>query len=133
MTLTITGDPNMNPKPGNYDPAIPLAFANQANLAVTNTPNALSSSVVKMLAKAEGWTARAERMRAGGNVPWWQSSASAATDDLMNYECDQGLGRPSEVDCSQIEWHQLGSTPSDTLTVGPEQVSFFHSSTSYEW
>ena len=128
-TLTINGDLSTEANPGCFDPAIPLALANAANVIVTNAPNAQSSLVNNLLTKAEVWTVRAERMRAGGKIPWWQPSTTAVTDDLMTYECDDGLGSPSEVDCTQIAWHQLDSTLSDTLTVGPEQVSFYHSST----
>ena len=35
----------------------------------------------------------------------------------MTYECDENLGAPRPVDCSQLEYSQLGA-PSDTFTIG---------------
>ena len=70
-------------------------------------------------------------MRPGGDVPWW-ASGNAAKDEVMTYQCDAALlGNPSEIDCTQIEWQQLGSASSlasDTVTVGPGRVEFFHQS-----
>ena len=117
----------MDAEPGNHDPSIPLTIANYHDLHVTNQPGASSAQTELMLRKAELWTTQAERMGAGEAIPWWQLASSAA-DDKMTYECDNRLGSPSEVDCAQIEWHQLDSTPSDTLTIGANQVSFYHSS-----
>ena len=54
-------------------------------------------------------------------VPWYNPSAlgipTASTKDEMTYECDSSLGSPGLVDCSQIEYSQLGPA-SDTVTVG---------------
>ncbi|MCJ1233045.1 hypothetical protein MMC14_000999, partial [Varicellaria rhodocarpa] len=132
FTLTITsGPPTMALQPGNFDPAIPLTVANYADFLVTNSPNAPSSVTANLLAKAEAWTSQAEQMRPGGDVPWW-ASGNAAKDEVMMYKCDAALlGNPSEIDCTQIEWQQLGSGSSsglDTVTVGPGRVEFFHQS-----
>ena len=120
-------------QPGNFDPAIPLTVANYADFLVTNSPNAPSSVTANLLAKAEAWTSQAEQMRPGGDVPWW-ASGNAAKDEVMMYKCDAALlGNPSEIDCTQIEWQQLGSGSSsglDTVTVGPGRVEFFHQSQS---
>lgn len=64
-------------------------------------------------------------MRRGGGKLWWQFFPLSSNE--MNYECDAGLGSPSEVDCTQIEWQQV-SPASDTLTVSPGRVIFLHSS-----
>lgn len=51
----------------------------------------------------------------GSHHPWWTPRAN--TDD-MTYECDARLGSPREIDCSKLEYSQLGA-PSDTTTISP--------------
>ena len=76
-------------------------------------------------------------MKRGERQPWWSRvipDLQLATSDDLTYECDGNLGNPAPVDCTHIEWDQLGSTsssPSDVLTIAPGTVRFFHSSTCY--
>ena len=48
--------------------------------------------------------------------PWWALALSLG--DAMSYECDAKLGSPRAVDCSHVEYSQLGY-PSDTLILEP--------------
>ena len=84
---------------------------------------------------AKMWEISAAGMTRGGSTTWWISAAQAVKSDEMAYECDPKLGSPSGVDCSAIEWSQLGPasvTPhSDTVTLGPGAVQFLHSNTCY--
>ena len=73
------------------------------------------------------WELAAAGMIRSGSTTWWLSASSSIAADDMTYECDTSLGSPTVADCSQVEWSQLGP-PSDTVTVGPDQVQFMHSS-----
>ena len=58
-----------------------------------------------------------------GHVPWWCYNCGFGDyhgqgQQHMAYECDASLGAPSPVDCSQLDYSQLG-IPSDTVTIGP--------------
>ena len=67
----------------------------------------------------------------GSGRPWWRNILPSSNE--MTYECDTGLGKPTDVDCSRIEWHQLKSNiPSDTLAVGPQNPTLLHSSKNVE-
>ena len=72
----------------------------------------------------------AERMTRGGSTAWWDNQNDGAFTDDTAYECDAGLGTPSEVDCTQIEWHQM-KPASDSLKVQAGEVLFYHSSKSF--
>ena len=63
----------------------------------------------------------------GGRISWWDNLHDGEFTDTTAYECDAGLGTPSEVDCTQIEWHQLRPA-SDSLKVQAGEVLFYHSS-----
>lgn len=66
-------------------------------------------------------------MTRGGSTAWWDNQNDGTFSDDTAYECDPGLGTPSEVDCTQIEWHQL-QPASDSLKVQAGEVLFYHSS-----
>ena len=95
-------------------------------LIATGTTQVGSETMVRLAVRADYWNTQAKSMTRGGARPWWYPLSSSIVDE-MNYECDAGLGRPSKVDCTQIEWQQLGA-PSDSIAVGPEQITFLHSS-----
>ena len=65
-----------------------------------------------------------QKMRPGGNTPWWQQVPEAAVD--MTYECDATLGAPLPVDCAKLEYGELGADD-DTLSVGAGVVKFLSS------
>ena len=118
----------MDASPGDYDPSVPLTFVSTKNWLLTNRANTITDEQKGILkAQVVAWTAQAERMAPGETTPWWEIAPSVA-DDKMSYECDAKLGSPSEVDCAQVQWHQLDPSSADTLTVGANQVSFYHSS-----
>ena len=128
MTVTIS-DSADGKQPGDHDPSVPQAISNynvylNRNSNIHNSPEAIQSED-----NIQMWSDVAARMGRGETVTWWQT-ASPSVKDEMNYECDNSLGSPAEVDCTQIEWNQLTPT-SDTLTVGPGDVTFLHSNTCF--
>ena len=68
----------------------------------------------------QAYSAMERGMHAGEHLrPWWQYlSLSPSQPDQMTYACDAHLGSPPEVDCSRLEYSQLGA-PSDTVAVAP--------------
>ena len=77
-------------------------------------------------------TETAASMQRGSSKTWFPAASMAAMQTAyeMAYECDGSLGNPSETDCSQLEWSQLGP-PSDTVSVGPGNATFVHSNSCY--
>ncbi len=65
-----------------------------------------------------------QKMRPGGNTPWWQQVPDSA--DEMTYECDAKLGAPAAVDCAKVEYGELGADD-DTISVGAGVVKFLSS------
>lgn len=65
-----------------------------------------------------------QKMRPGGNTPWWQQVPDSA--DEMTYECDANLGAPAAVDCAKVEYGELG-VDEDTISVGTGVVKFLRS------
>ena len=123
FTLSISSRPGQL-QPGEYDPSVAMAIADynvnlNRNKNTHNSPAALLSEQ-----NIKKWKDQATRMGRGEYVRFWETDPSAG-DDEMNYECDANFGSPLEVDCTQIEWNQL-TPPSDTLQVGPEEVTFLH-------
>ena len=55
-----------------------------------------------------------QKMRPGGQTPWWQQVPDAAEE--MTYECDAKLGSPAAVDCAKVEYGELG-LDDDTFSV----------------
>ena len=55
-----------------------------------------------------------QKMRPGGQTPWWQQVPDAAEE--MTYECDAKLGAPAAVDCAKVEYGELGLND-DTFSV----------------
>ena len=126
LTVTISGAAGRRFYPGAYDPEVPLGLAafSTASAARINRPSSIGLN-------AAFWTSQAQQMQRGGTTAWWTRFSNHAPGE-MKYECDTALGSPSPVDCSQVEWSQLGSTnsPSNTISIGPE-VMFLHSNTCY--
>ena len=61
------------------------------------------------------------------DLAWYEVNALAPIEVTMTYVCDTNLGAPAEVDCSKLEYAQLG-TWDDNLQVGPGVVTFPFSS-----
>lgn len=38
--------------------------------------------------------------------------------DLMSYECDAKLGAPTQIDCAQVKWSELGPDEEE-VALGP--------------
>lgn len=127
ITVTISVKGRRLTAPGNYDPGVPESIAQKFTTKYTEaTPNSKFELLYGTSVKT--WEMKTEDMSRGGTTPWWKPASDAS--DEMTYECDAGLGSPSSIDCSKIEWSQLGP-PSDTVSVGPGRVTFLHSNTCY--
>ena len=64
----------------------------------------------------------AQKMKPGGNTPWWQQVADSA--DKMNYECDAKLGAPAAIDRAKVEY---GESDDATFSVGAGFVKILSS------
>ena len=122
----MSGERGLHKRPGERDPAIPLAVVARENSRAAFLP---SNSLVRSFAQvgALHWQTVAFGMARGGSTPWWQAGIVPEASDEMTYECDAGLGSPAVVDCSQIQWQQLASRGA-TVTVAPGEAYFFLSS-----
>ncbi|MCJ1223791.1 hypothetical protein MMC12_000434 [Toensbergia leucococca] len=124
LTATVSGPMIRNP-PGDFDPAIPSMLSDTQNRRATaSVPWGIDR--IRLGASANIFALRATAMRRGQEVPWWFTPLLAS--DEMTYECDANLGSPATVDCTQIQWHQLGAL-SNTVQVGPGETRFLSSNT----
>ena len=112
--------------PGDYDPMVAVQLFYYQVLA-TQREQVGSDGMAALAIQANFWNTQSKLMTRGGARSWWQKPSSVQNE--MTYQCDASLGQPSEVDCSQIEWQQLGSM-SDSIVIGPEKIAFLYSSES---
>ena len=131
ITLTISKTFLPNPSPGNTDPSIPLAVGLLEQQQAAK--EAQGSSVQDAHQKASAlWMLTAMTMKTGGNRPWFGGGSVPAAPGEMSYDCSKNLGSPATADCTHMEINQLGRTSSsDTLTLAPGAVQFFHSNACY--
>ena len=123
ITVSVGYVMSIGGRPGNTDPAIPTAMSKfLKSLPAQGDTSGLIRMNLQML------SFQAQKMKRGGTLKWWDFESAAS--DKMTYECDAGLGNPSAVDCSDIQWHQLPAS-SDTLTISPGTTTFFHQNTCY--
>ncbi|MCJ1240974.1 hypothetical protein MMC14_008978 [Varicellaria rhodocarpa] len=125
LTVSVRERQTKTSDPGSTDPSIALALT-QVALGASRLGNPYRG-----ISASQVWAAQAAKMSrdsAQQTQTWYETSSSLT--DQMNYECDAGLGSPSVVDCTQIEWNQL-NPPSDTLAIDPGVTRFFHSNTCY--
>ena len=127
VTVTMSGPSSKDTQPGNFDPVVATIIQYTHAEISANAPGS-SSRAITFGVGAEVWSEKAESMERGGTTPWWNSIPMSSAETV--YECDAALGRPSVVDCEQLEWSQLGSA-SDTLSIRPEQTTFVHFNTCY--
>ena len=83
---------------------------------------------------AQLWSICSAGLSRSGERTWWEEAtyqASIPFDVEMAYECDNDLGSPVLNDCSDIQINQLGP-PSDTVSVGPGNTQFLHSSRQHQ-
>ena len=64
----------------------------------------------------------AQKMKPGGDTPWWQQVPDSA--DQMSYTCDAKLGAPSASDCAKVEY---GESDDTTFSVGAGVVKILSS------
>ena len=131
ITITVcnSDSPKWGKEPGNTDPAIAEAIGQYMHGAAGGET---TSSEMKKIRSIGGqmWELASTGMLRSSSTTWWLSASQSSAHDEMTYECDTSLGSPVVADCAQVEWNQLGP-PSDTLTVGPQNVHFLHSSRSH--
>ena len=146
-TITVKGPEGTASKyrqiPGCRDPAIAGVLYEGVKGAQDTHGDASLSNLLRIL--GANW----EHMHRGSFTTWYRGlRTTTATpvktntnddddDDNNNnnnngemaYTCDARLGKPSQTDCSQLQYSQLGS-PSDTITIvggGPPKI--LHSGT----
>lgn len=131
LTITLGGPRAVPLSPGDTDPAIPAQLAGVNNVALhllDSLPNKDPLHMRALAANIQGYLLCTCAATRGSRQPWWRNVSPSSNE--MTYMCDTGLGKPADLDCSQMEWHQLKSkTPSDTLTVGPQNPTILYSST----
>ena len=123
FTVTISSFTTARRTP-DLDENIPLMLA--AGIAKATTKGDISEKQV--LAARDGLISQFLIMTENPGTPWYStghtgqgsgnSTAPLGDNDEMVYECDATLGNPSMVDCSQIEYSQLGLA-SDSVTIEP--------------
>ncbi|MCJ1227785.1 hypothetical protein MMC12_004444, partial [Toensbergia leucococca] len=113
FTLSVTGPIQKTIGPGDLDPMIPLMFSETGK----------AGQPERKLEDHDSWYLTAlglsGNMLAGGQKPWWkyrENQDTTTQNDEMAYECDANLGAPSEIDCTRLEYSELG-VPSDTVTI----------------
>ena len=110
-----------DPQPGNTHPSVAVLIAEYLSGILKGANNAvrakLGSTIHRMVVVSQ-------KMRPGGNTPWWQQIPESA--DEMTYECDAKLGAPAAVDCEKVEYGELGADD-DTISVGAGVVKFLSS------
>ena len=128
ITVTHAESPKSGKQPGNTDPAIPLVIGKYMHAAVGGSEGSGQLPKIRSIG-GQMWELASTGMIRSSSTTWWLSASQSSTHDEMTYECDTALGSPAVVDCTQVEWNQLGP-PSDTVRVGPGMVQFLHSSES---
>ena len=104
------------PAPGDDDPTIPLALAQQLK-------NKEADSKGKAVGNPMSWeffsiAGSMEVFRGESEAPSWWDYQPETTSDDMTYDCDANLGSPRPVDCNKLEYSQLGAG-SDTVLISP--------------
>ena len=103
-------------EPGDRNIQVPASLGSALFTAADYYP-LHSMDHVNLLDKGKDIYARAMQMDMGSPGPWWQ--LGQAVQDNMDYECDATLGAPKEVDCSKLQYSQLGGGGQDSVMVGP--------------
>ncbi|KAL9120123.1 MAG: hypothetical protein Q9187_003327 [Circinaria calcarea] len=113
LTITITSRSKRRSGAGDADPLIPLhLYLAQAQFDGYH----LSKETYPFY---QAFLSMSRAMHTAGRQPWWQHlSRSPSHPDQMTYACDANLGSPPEVDCSRLEYSELGA-PSDTVAIVP--------------
>ncbi|CAF9908203.1 MAG: hypothetical protein ALECFALPRED_004349 [Alectoria fallacina] len=123
LTVSVKGRTFGDPQPGNTHPSVAVLIAEYLSGILKGADNAvrakLGSTINRMVVVSQ-------KMRPGGNTPWWQQIPESA--DEMTYECDAKLGAPAAVDCEKVEYGELGADD-DTISVGAGVVKFLSSGT----
>ena len=95
------------PAPGDGDPRIPLALGQrladkEEDSKGESIDDSLSSKFLQISAAMDTFVI------ASNTEMWWDYLPSSSSDD-MTYECNAQLGSPHPVDCSKLEYSQLGA------------------------
>lgn len=124
FTVTIHPKGTDPPEAGNYDPSVAVLVADFLKNRQRGNPRDIWRKLENAITD---FTQRTQNMYAGGKTtPWW--GATAGMVDKMSYECDPKLGAPAEVDCSQLEWSQLGPDE-ENVDLGSSLTKVLSSST----
>lgn len=121
LTVSVRGQTFRDPQAGNTHPSIAVLIAEYLSGLMKGADNTVRA---RLGAIAHRMVLVSQKMRPGGNTPWWQQVPEAAVD--MTYECDATLGAPLPADCAKLEYGELGADD-DTLSVGAGVVKFLSS------
>lgn len=123
LTVSVKARTFGDPQPGNTHPSIAVLIAEYLSGVMKGANNALRA---KLGDTVHRMVVVSQKMRPGGNTPWWQQVPDSA--DEMTYECDANLGAPAAVDCAKVEYGELGADE-NTISVGAGVVKFLRSGT----
>ena len=118
--------PNLDP--GIYDPGIATALADAFWDARNNHQQQRDDDWYHYTNGALLMEEQASRMQRGGDLPWYELNLTAQLPDAMIYVCDTNLGSPTPVDCSHLEYSELGAA-GDTIRIGPGATKLLASKT----
>ena len=116
LTVTVSGI-RQDPAPGDDNPLIPLALGQQlADKEKDSKGKAIGTTLSSEFFEI---SAAMNAFKADREAPsWWDYRPESQVDE-MTYECDTKLGSPRSVDCSKLEYSQLGAG-SDTIQISPQ-------------
>lgn len=125
--------------PGHYDPTTGGAIFSALYEKLLNTPfnSPLWNSLSSMAEQINVYWGN--MVRGDGTRPWYNSHRLGSSSnpsqgtptpskDTTTYKCDAKLGRPKQVDCSQLLYSQL-SHLKQSLSLQPGLTQFLHSET----
>lgn len=121
LTVSVRGLNFPDPQPGNTHPSIAVFISEYLSNVMRGAENAIRKQLGDIVHRM---IVVAQKMRPGGDTPWWQQVPDSA--DEMNYECDAKLGAPSAVDCAKVEY---GESDDATFSVGAGVVKILSSGT----
>lgn len=124
FTVSIRDPTSPVDLPASEDPAIGEIIAATLRVAAGRAPP--GSALQRHYQESESRVAaQILWMSRGGNIAWFEVTLGPK-EGTMTYVCDPNLGAPTQVDCSKLEYAQLGAS-SDNLHVGPGVVKFLSS------
>ena len=120
FTVTVSGPSGLHQYPPAYDPAIPLMLAHGIGEVDVAPEHVSHAAYARQMLLRVALAGESPWFRGGGGEGMWDPSDK----DEMTYECDSSLGSPRLVDCTHIEYSQLGAG-SARVSVGTRDEKSF--------